>query len=91
PLLWTPIPGEEIVLVTGRAGDDSFIVALHRLPGNRYRVGAALHMKNELGPVVLAYDTSVPNKLQWTTCWLCYGETGDIVYRAGDRIVITQR
>jgi hypothetical protein len=50
-----------------------------------------MHMADELGPVVLVYDPSVPGRLRWTTCWDCYGETGDIHYRAGDHISITQR
>jgi hypothetical protein len=91
PILWNPVAGEEIVLCTGRSGESSFIVALHRLPGDRYRVAAALVMENELGPVVLIYEPGVRAKLHWTTCWECYGETGNITYREDHRVVITQK
>ena len=91
PILWNPVAGEEIVLATGRSAKDSFIVALHRLPGDRYRVGAAMVMENELGPVVLVYEPGVRTKLHWVTCWDCYGETGNITYREDHRVVITQK
>ncbi len=91
PTLWNPVPGEEIVLVTGRSEKDSFIVAFHRLPNDRYRVGAALIMKDELGPVVLIYNPYVRRKLHWATCWECFGATGNISYRLENRVVITQK
>ena len=90
-MLWNPAPGEEILLVTGRSQKDSFIVAFHRLPDDRYRVGSAMLMKNEAGPVVFVYNPFVRRKLQWTMCWECYGETGNITYRDENRVVITQR
>ena len=91
PTIWNPVPGEEVVLVTGRSEKDSFIVAFHRLPEDRYRVGATLIMKDELGPVVLIYNPYVRRKLHWATCWACYGETGNITYRIDNRVVITQK
>jgi len=95
PLLWQPVPGEEIVLVTGRSAKDSFILALHRFPaeggGYRYRVGAAFLMPGELGPVVLAYQPEVRKRLMWLTCVGCYGESGNIRYRDENRVTITQQ
>jgi len=92
PVIWNPVPGEEILLVTGRSGDrNSFIVAFHRLPDDRYRVGSAMIMKDEVGPVVLVYNPYTRRKLHWTTCWECYGETGNITYREENRVTITQR
>jgi hypothetical protein len=92
PVLWNPVPGERILLVTGRSGDNrSFIVAFHEVPGGRYRVGSAMTMEDEVGPVVLVYNPFVRRKLQWTTCWECFGSTGNITYRDENRVVITQR
>ena len=92
PVIWNPTPGEEILIVTGRSGEkDSFIVAFHRVPGGRYRVGSAMIMEGELGPVVIVYNPYVRRKLHWTTCWECYGETGNITYREENRVVITQK
>lgn len=91
PVRWSPVPGEAIILVTGQSGKDSFIVAFHELPDERYRVGAAMLMKNEIGPVVIVDDHGGSRKLAWTTCWECYGEMGNITYRGENRVAITQR
>jgi hypothetical protein len=94
PLLWNPVPGEEILVVTGRSGAHSFIVAFHRFADergeNRYRVGSAFVMENEPGPVVLVYDPSVRRRMHWMTCQGCYGESGRIRYGDDNRVVITQ-
>lgn len=90
PLLWRPVPGEEILLVTARVGDDTIVVAFHRLPGDRHRLGSSLVLKKEPAAAVLAYDTSVEARLEWATCWKCPGEAGRITYRDRGRVVITQ-
>lgn len=90
PLLWNPLPGEEILVVAGAAGDDAFIVAFYRLPDERYRVGSSLVLRKEKGPVVLGFDGSVKRRLSWATCWGCPGESGLIAYREDNRVVITQ-
>lgn len=91
PVIWNPAPGEEILLVTGLAGKDSFVLAYHRLPDGRHRLGASMVMENELGPVVLVYDKYRRRKLQWTTCLDCYGDSGNVTYREENRVVITQQ
>jgi len=90
PLLWNPLPGEEILVVVGHAGDDSFIVAFYRLPEERYRIGSSLVLRKEKGPIVLGYDGSVKRRLSWASCWGCAGESGLIAYRDENRVVITQ-
>ena len=94
PLLWNPVPGEEILVVTGRSGPHSFIVAFHRFADergeSRYRVGSAFLLENEPGPVMLVYDPSARRRLHWMTCQGCYGESGRIRYGDDDRVVITQ-
>jgi len=90
PLLWNPSPGEEILVIAGKAGKDSFIVAFYKLPDERYRVGSTLILKNDKGPVVLAHDGSVRRRMRWATCWDCPGEWGKITYRTENRVVITQ-
>lgn len=91
PLLWSPVPGEELLVVAGRAGKDSFIAAFYRLPGDRHRVGSTMWMKGERGPVVLGFNGHVRRKLAWATCWDCNGESGNITYRDDGRVVITQK
>lgn len=98
PLLWNPVPGEEILVVTGAAGDSSFVVALYKLPEERYRIASSLILKNERGPIVIGYNASIGRRskeigtprLFWATCWDCPSESGKITYRDDNRVVITQ-
>jgi hypothetical protein len=92
PLLWNPVPGEEILVVVGQAaGNQSFVVAFHRLPGDRYRVAAALTMADEPGPIALSYNLNVKKKLEWAIAAGCPGESGNVTYRDEHRVAITQQ
>jgi hypothetical protein len=89
PLRWSPMAGEELLIVTAQAGEHSFVVALHALAGDRWRLGASLVLENELGPIVLVFDPEVRRKLAWSMCWQCFAEGGTIAYRDDNRVVIT--
>ncbi len=91
PILWSPVPGEELLVVTGRARRSVFIVAFYRLPGDRYRIGSSFVLKDEKGPVVLGYNSYVRKRLSWALCWDCRGESGFVTYRDDNRVVITQK
>jgi hypothetical protein len=91
PLLWSPVPGEEILVVAGRAQKNAFIVAFYRLPGDRYRIGSSFLLKDEKAPVVLGYNSYVRRRLSWALCWDCRGESGFVTYREDNRVVITQK
>jgi hypothetical protein len=91
PLKWNPVPGAEFVLLTARSGDKtSFVVALHVLGADEYRVAASFVMKNEPGPVAFAYDGFIRPRLHFSSCWGCPGETGKILFRKPERAVILQ-
>jgi hypothetical protein len=98
PLVWSPIPGERILVLTGLAGDDSFIVAFYKLPDDRYRLASTMVLHKDKGPVVIGYsgydgrrtkERSI-GSLDWATCWKCPGESGAITYREDNRVVVTQ-
>ncbi|HEY4122566.1 MAG TPA: SUMF1/EgtB/PvdO family nonheme iron enzyme [Byssovorax sp.] len=91
PLLWSPVPGEEILVVAGRAKKQSFIVAFDRLPGDRYRIAASFVLKDEKGPIVLGYNSYVRKKLAWALTWDGRGDSGNVTYRDDNRVVITQK
>jgi hypothetical protein len=91
PLLWNPVPGEEILVIAGKAGRDAFIVAFYRLPRDRYRLASSFIMKGERGPVVLGFNGYVRRRLTWSTCVDCRGESGNVTYRDDNRVVITQK
>ena len=91
PILWSPVPGEEILVVAARAQKSSFIVAFYRLPGDRYRIASSLVLKDEKGPIALGENSYIRKKIPWGLCWDCRGESGFVTYREDYRVVITQK
>ncbi|MCC6898276.1 MAG: hypothetical protein IT377_04840 [Polyangiaceae bacterium] len=47
-------------------------------------------MKNEPGPVAFAYSGYIRPRLHFSTCWGCPGETGKLLHREPDAVVIVQ-
>ena len=47
-------------------------------------------MKNEPGPVALAYSDDIRPRLHFSSCWGCPGETGKILFRRPERVAIVQ-
>jgi formylglycine-generating enzyme required for sulfatase activity len=91
PQLWNPVPGAEFLLVTGRSGETvAFVAAFYVIGDNEYRLASSFIMKNEPGPVALAFDNSLKPRLHFSTCWGCPGETGKILFRKPERAVILQ-
>ncbi|MCL2824989.1 MAG: hypothetical protein FWD57_13455 [Polyangiaceae bacterium] len=92
PVLWNPIVGEELLVISGLGSSgSSFIAAFFVLPNDRYRLASSFVLKNETGPVVLGYNGWTKNRLMWSTCWGCLGEEGPIIHREAGRVVIEQR
>ena len=98
PLKWSPVPGESILVMTGLAGDDAFLVAFYELPDDRYRIGSTMILHKDRGPVVLGFNgydgRRIKDKsnatLDWATCWKCPGESGAITYREDGRVTISE-
>jgi hypothetical protein len=91
PLLWSPVPGAEVLLVAARSGEStSFVAAFHVLPGNQYRLASTFAMKGEPGPVALAYTPDIKPRVHFSTCWGCPGETGKALFRKPETVVIVQ-
>ncbi len=91
PLMWSPVAGTRFLLIAGRSGKDtSAILAFHVIRDGDYRLAASFVMKNEPGPVALAYHESIRPRLFFSTCWKCPGETGRLLYRDPDSVAIVQ-
>jgi hypothetical protein len=89
PLLWNPVAGSEFLVVSGRSGENtSFVVAFHSLGKDSYRLAGSFVMKNEPGPVAIAYTDDIRPRLHFSTCWGCPGETGKILFRRPERVAI---
>lgn len=91
PILWSPVAGTEILVATGKSKTSAFVVALHHLDGDRYRLASSMVFANEQGPVLLAYQGNVRREIVWTMAWGSAGEGGAITYRDDHRVVIVQR
>lgn len=89
PVLWSPSDGVQILVVTGRGKEGSFIAAWWPLPDGQYRLASAFVMLGEIAPVALAFRTS-ERTLEWTTCWRCSGEGGHLAVRDDGSVVILQ-
>jgi hypothetical protein len=91
PLLWSPTPGSEILLVAARSGEStSFVAAFHVLPGNKYRLASTFTLQGEPGPVALAFSPDIKPRVHFSTCWGCPGETGKAIFRKPETVVIVQ-
>jgi hypothetical protein len=91
PLLWQPVAGAEYLLVAGRSGEDtSFVLAYYVLGKDKYRLASSFIMQREAGPVAFAFSGYIRPRLHFSTCWGCPGETGKILFRKPDSVVILQ-
>jgi formylglycine-generating enzyme required for sulfatase activity len=91
PLLWNPVAGAQYLLVSARSGDStSFVAAFHVAGKDEYLLASSFVMKNEPGPVAFAYSGYIRPRLHFSTCWGCPGETGKLLHRDPDAVVIVQ-
>ena len=91
PLVWNPVAGAEYLLVSARSGKQtSFVLAYHVLGNDNYRLASSFIMENESGPVAFAYSGYIRPRLHFSTCWGCPGETGKLLFRQPDSVVVLQ-
>jgi hypothetical protein len=91
PLMWSPDLGEELLVFAAKGSSgSSFIAAFYKLPGDRYRIASSFVLKQNAGPIVLAFNGWVRRRITWSTCWGCLGEEGAVIYRKNRRVVIEQ-
>jgi hypothetical protein len=88
PVLWTPVPTEEVVVMALKAKGAALVLAFYRLAADRFRLASSLVLKDESGPVVLSFTTFNKKRVLWSTCWECSGEQGAVEHRDGKRIVV---
>ena len=91
PVLWSPVVGEELLVVAGKSKGGAFVVALHRLPGDQYRLASSMLFPGEQGPIALVYQQNLKKEILWTMGWKCAGEGGAVTYRDDHRVVVVQR
>lgn len=91
PLFWNPVAGADFLVVVGRSGETTSFVVVFRVVGkDDYQLASSFIMQNEVGPVALAYNGYIRPRLHFSTCWGCLGETGKILYKDPDAVIISQ-
>ncbi len=90
PTLWSPELGVEVLVVTGRTKNLSFVVALYAGAADKYRLASSFLMLGDVAPVALAYNPQRRKELLWSSCWGCSGEQGSVSLRDDHRVVIVQ-
>ncbi len=89
PVLWSPEPGQQVLVVVARGKTASFVAAWWVLPDGGHRLASSFVMLGEVAPVALAYRPT-ERTLWWTSCWQCPGETGHVSVRDDHHVVIVQ-
>ncbi|MGZ3417293.1 MAG: formylglycine-generating enzyme family protein [Polyangiales bacterium] len=91
PILWSPEPGTELLIATGKSKGGAWVAAFHVLPGDKYKLASSMVFANEQGPILLAYQGNLKREILWSMSWGAPGEGGAVTYRDDHRAVIVQR
>lgn len=91
PLLWRPVPGSRFLVLAAKSGKStSFVLAYHAIGNDEFELASSFIMRGEQGPVILAYSASIRPRLHFSSCWGCLGETGRVLFKTPDSVVIVQ-
>jgi hypothetical protein len=91
PLYWRPTLGARFLVFAGKSGKaTSFVLAYHAIGADEFELASSFIMRGEQGPVVLAYSASLRPRLHFSSCWGCLGESGRILFRDPDGVVVVQ-
>jgi hypothetical protein len=87
---WQPDRGSEFLVVTGRSGEKTSFVLAYFVAGKNKTLAGSFIMKNEPGPIALAYAESIRPRIHFSSCWGCPGETGKVLFRPPEELVFLQ-
>ncbi|MCH2108125.1 MAG: formylglycine-generating enzyme family protein [Polyangiaceae bacterium] len=90
PVFWRPATGLRLLVVAARSGKSTSFVAAWYANEDTRRLAATFIMENEKGPIVLAYAPSIRPRMHFSSCWGCAGETGKLLLRPPEEIVMLQ-
>ncbi len=87
---WQPDRGSRFLVVVGRSGEKTSFVVVYFLAGDKKTLAGSFIMKNEPGPIALAYARSIRPRIHFSGCWGCPGETGKVLFRPPEDLVLLQ-
>jgi hypothetical protein len=88
---WSPGPGEELWVLTGRTRDGALLALLYPLGGGRFVHAASTLIAEPDATLAIGASAQYPNQLTWTTCYACAGEGGTIRLRDDARVELVYR
>jgi hypothetical protein len=88
---WTPTPGRELWIVTGRSAKRSLIAVFERRADGRNEHAASTILDEPETSIAVGHSAQIPAELLWTTCYGCAGEGGAIRLRADGRVEFVYR
>lgn len=91
PLAWSPVRGEQLIVLAGDTARGAALVAYYPLPGGRALFAASLETQGEHTALVLATKEDTPGEVLFSSCWGCGGEGGALALSADARVRIVQR
>ncbi len=90
PVKWQPARGSQFLVLSARSGKDTSFVLTYFISGDKKTLAGSFVMKNEPGPIALAYAPSIRPRIHFSGCWGCPGETGKVLFRKPEEIVMLQ-
>lgn len=90
PVRWRPARGVSFLVLAGHAGKRTAFVLVYYDETQPRRLAGSFLMKNEPGPVALAYAPSITPRMHFSGCWGCPGETGKVLFRPEEDVVLLQ-
>lgn len=89
-LLWQPARGTRFLVIAGHSGKKTAFVLVYFLAEKAKSLAASFIMENEPGPIALAYADSIRPRLHFSGCWGCPGESGKVLFRPPEEVVMIQ-
>jgi hypothetical protein len=86
--VWRPARGEELHVVSGRAGNRGLLAVLYPLADGSYAHAASAVLEEGETSIAIGFRETAPAELLWTTCYGCPAEGGAIRYVDGGRPTI---
>jgi len=86
---WSPMSGEEILVITGSVNVDAreatLLAALYPHDGKLIH-GASTLLRDKESSVAIGTREDAPTSLLWTSCWGCFGEGGRLSLGTDNRV-----
>jgi len=89
-LEWQPTRGSRFLVIAGSSGKKTSFVVAYYLSHKKKTLAGSFLMKNEPGPIALAYANSIRPRVHFSGCWGCPGETGKVLFRDPEELVLLQ-